>query len=442
MDAGRIVTEIFINRQCGFDRVMDQKIKDAHELRQPKGGKRMKKKIASLIAVLLLTTAGAASAEQRAGALTLSPFVGGYTFDGTEHLQTRPVYGLRLGYDITKNIGVELSGEYGATKTSNNNPFVGNVNMYNARLEVFYNFMADSKFVPFVGVGGGYSHGNNDKNGIPVKQGGNNLNNNDATAQLALGFKYFLAEDIALRTDVRGIMSFHATPAFQISKNDYWANYEYTLGLQFMFGGKKPVVAKVVEPPPPPAPAPAPKPVPPPPPAPVDGKVGAWSDWSACSVPCGGGTQTRTRPVITQPANGGAVLPALSESRSCNPQVCMEEEKVNLLIEFDFNKAVVKKDFYPNVDAIGAFLKKNEKVTITLDGWTDKIGSDKYNKKLSQKRADAVKKYLVDKFKIDQARITAVGHGKSFKYDNKTAEGRYKNRRVEMNQTVMVEKKK
>jgi OOP family OmpA-OmpF porin len=119
----------------------------------------------------------------------------------------------------------------------------------------------------------------------------------------------------------------------------------------------------------------------------------------------------------------------------------MEEEKINLLIEFDFDKAVVKKEFYPNADAVGAFLNKNSNVNVTLDGWTDYIGTDKYNKKLSQRRADAVKKYLVDKHKVDPARITAVGHGKSFKYDNKTAAGRYKNRRVEMNQSVMVEKK-
>ena len=401
----------------------------------------MKKRIAGLMAVLLLASAGTALAEQREGAFTLSPFVGGYTFDGVESLETRPVYGLRLGYDITKNLGIEATFDYVNTKSTGNPRSIAGdrtVNVYNYRLEGIYNFMPESKFVPFVAIGAGGSSINNMRS-----TGYNEVRtvNNDATAQAGVGFKYFMTDDVALRFDSRGIMSFHAEPVImKISKHDYWVNYEYTLGLQFLFGGKRPVVAKV-EPPPPP-PAPVPKAVePPPPPAPVDGKVGAWSDWSACSAPCGGGTQTRTRPVLVQPANGGAPLPELSESRSCNTQVCMEEEKINLLIEFDFNKAVIKKEFYPNVDAVGAFLKKNDKVTITLDGWTDSIGSDKYNKKLSQKRADAVKSYLVTKYKIDPARITAVGHGKSFKYDNKTAAGRYKNRRVEMNQTVQVEKK-
>ncbi len=398
----------------------------------------MKKKIAGMIAVLLVATAGAASAEQRAGAFTLSPFVGGYTFDGVQSLETRPTYGLRLGYDITKNLGVEATFGYVNSKSTGNPKSIAganNVNVYNYRLEGIYNFMPQSKLVPFVAFGAGGSSITNMAN--KSHQG----NNNDATADAGAGIKYFLSEDVALRADTRAIMSFHGSPAFQIRSTDYWINYEYTLGLQFQFGGKKAVVAKVVEPPPPapkavePAPAPAPVPVA------VDGVVGAWSDWSSCSAPCGSGTQTRTRPVVTQPANGGTALPTLSESQSCNPQACMEEEKVNLLIEFDFNKAVIKKEFYPNVDAIGNFMKKNSKMKITLEGWTDSIGSDKYNKKLSQKRADAVKAYLVDKFKIDAARITAVGNGKSVKYDNKNAAGRYKNRRVEMNQTVMVEKK-
>ena len=86
-------------------------------------------------------------------------------------------------------------------------------------------------------------------------------------------------------------------------------------------------------------------------------------------------------------------------------------------------------------------MKKNSKIDITLDGWTDSIGTVKYNMKLSQRRADAVKKYLVDNFKIDPARIKAVGHGISKLHDNKTEVGRYKNRRVEMNYTLMVEKK-
>ena len=57
-------------------------------------------------------------------------------------------------------------------------------------------------------------------------------------------------------------------------------------------------------------------------PCPVHCQVSAWSAFSPCSVPCGGGTQTRTRSVIVQPENYGAACPALTETRACSTQTC------------------------------------------------------------------------------------------------------------------------
>jgi OOP family OmpA-OmpF porin len=77
-----------------------------------------------------------------------------------------------------------------------------------------------------------------------------------------------------------------------------------------------------------------------------------------------------------------------------------------------------------------AVVLKEKNVKVTLEGWTDSIGTDAYNKKLSQNRANAVKTYLVEQG-VPAANLTAVGMGKSFKFDNATEEGRYLNRRVE-----------
>ena len=76
------------------------------------------KKLAALLMTFaaLCIMAAPVVAGERAGALSLSPFVGGYTFDGVQHLKTAPVYGLRIGYDLTKNWGVEVVGNYLATK--------------------------------------------------------------------------------------------------------------------------------------------------------------------------------------------------------------------------------------------------------------------------------------------------------------------------------------
>ncbi len=68
--------------------------------------------IASLLVTLFVVTAGTIHAGERAGAYSLSPFVGGYTFDGAEKLETAPVVGLRLGYDLTKNFGLEGTFSY------------------------------------------------------------------------------------------------------------------------------------------------------------------------------------------------------------------------------------------------------------------------------------------------------------------------------------------
>jgi OOP family OmpA-OmpF porin len=136
-----------------------------------------------------------------------------------------------------------------------------------------------------------------------------------------------------------------------------------------------------------------------------------------CSGPGGATTSTANLSVV-------AAAPVV-----LNPE---KEETVNLLIEFDFNKSVVKPEFYPNVNAVGDFMQKYPTATITVEGHTDSVGKNAYNKKLSQRRAQAVKKYIVNKFGIDSKRIKAVGYGETKPIDtNKTAEGRYHNRRVQ-----------
>ena len=99
---------------------------------------------------------------------------------------------------------------------------------------------------------------------------------------------------------------------------------------------------------------------------------------------------------------------------------------------FDFDKADIKPAGFDELNAVMAILKKNPAMTITLQGHTDNVGTVAYNKKLSVKRANAAKDYLVDKG-ISSGRISCEGYGFTQPVaTNKTDFGRSLNRRVEI----------
>ena len=101
-------------------------------------------------------------------------------------------------------------------------------------------------------------------------------------------------------------------------------------------------------------------------------------------------------------------------------------------IVFRTGSAVLLAKGKPILDTVVAYLKRNPDVEVTIDGHTDNTGSDKINIPLSQRRAEACKKYLVSKG-VNGDRLTTAGFGSTQPVaDNKTAEGRQKNRRIEI----------
>jgi OOP family OmpA-OmpF porin len=99
---------------------------------------------------------------------------------------------------------------------------------------------------------------------------------------------------------------------------------------------------------------------------------------------------------------------------------------------FDFDKAVLKPEGKAKLDDLVGKVKGINLEVIIAVGHTDSVGNDGYNQKLSVRRAEAVKSYLVSKG-IEKNRVYTEGKGeKQPVADNKTAEGRAKNRRVEI----------
>jgi len=101
-------------------------------------------------------------------------------------------------------------------------------------------------------------------------------------------------------------------------------------------------------------------------------------------------------------------------------------------IEFETNKAEIRPEFEPELEAVVTVLKNNPAVRIQVQGHTDSVGNADYNRQLSDKRAKAVMEYLIQEG-IDRKRLSAMGMGEARPIaSNDSAAGRERNRRVEL----------
>jgi outer membrane protein OmpA-like peptidoglycan-associated protein len=108
-------------------------------------------------------------------------------------------------------------------------------------------------------------------------------------------------------------------------------------------------------------------------------------------------------------------------------------DKMTLRVNFNVDQAIIRSDDKAALDEVVGFVKKYPNAKIELDGYTDNSGTEAHNQRLSEKRAEAVKKYLVEEAGVDPSRISAFGRGESNPIaDNKTEKGRFDNRRVEI----------
>jgi len=146
-------------------------------------------------------------------------------------------------------------------------------------------------------------------------------------------------------------------------------------------------------------------------------------------------------------AVAGGALGALLGHLICDPEIAQpapppppppparKHIELNADTYFDFNKSTLKPEGKKVIDDQAvAPMKEHPELRALVQGHTDSIGSEAYNMKLSERRANAVKDFMVSRG-VSASRITTKGFGKTKPIaDNKTAEGRAKNRRVEVDE--------
>ena len=343
---------------------------------------------ALMVAAFVFLLPLSARSEIRAGSFELGPFAGYNFFESSQNLKNQPIYGLRLGYNFTRHFGIEAVGEYIATSVDDSGRTgltegqfgkpLDKVDITFYHLDAVYHFMPEGKFNPFILVGFGGAHY------AP------SISTKDMAAfNVGIGAKYWLTDNIALRFDVKDFM------VTEIMEETYH-NIGATVGITFAFGGKAKTAqtsAAKYEPKPEAKaePKPEPKPTPPPPPPPV--------------------------PIVEEKVVILAAEPKVEEKVAAVVAETKAEEKVVILafedIHFDFDKSTLKPEAQTILKRNIQLLKDNPKAQIRIAGYTSAAGTEAYNQKLSERRANAVKAYLTKEGLIAQDRLITIGYGET-----------------------------
>lgn len=256
---------------------------------------------------------------------------------------------IRAGKEISQNWDVQFGGSYASVDGNSDGKYKQTL----LGVDALYMFSRE-KLRPFLLMGVGYAHNKLDY----AVAGGSK---DSLMANVGAGVQYAFTESIGLQADLRSVWS--EAEAGADSKTI--ANTVLNIGAIFRFGSPAPVAIAVAEP--------APQPV--------------------LAAP----VAETPAPVVAAPV--------------CKP--VLETITIQSEALFDFDKYAIKGKNNQVLDEVAAKIKEHDDIEfILVTGHTDKIGSDAYNQKLSERRADAVKKYLAS-HGIKDVRIKSVGKGET-----------------------------
>lgn len=297
----------------------------------------------TLLAVSAALTTLPAHADVKEGQVEVSPFVGYHFFESDQNLDDDLTYGVRLSYSITPHWAVEGAVSWVNSSVDDNSiqghdegqfrSPMGDVDLMMYQLDALYHFRPDNKFSPY--MVGGYG----------VTDYSPSISDDDmSTFNIGVGAKYWLAENLALRVEVRDHL------VGEVFSESYH-NISTTVGVSFAFGGKAKSKSSQAA-----KPAPAPEP---------------------------------TKKVVEAEV------------------IVLELEDIH----FDLEKATLTPEARRILQRSITTLQDNPKAKVRIAGYTSAAGTAEYNQGLSERRATAIKNYLVNRGGIATNRLAVIGFG-------------------------------
>lgn len=326
----------------------------------------------ALLALAIAVPAVAAAGE--ADHWYLTPEIGGISPDYRRSLQDQNwLFGLALGREINQYFNIELNTQ-GARL--HDRDASGHWYTYDTTLDALAVLNREGTVSPYLRLGLGVLR--NTPSNAP------NQTHFGTDAGIGTYLNLWRSQDetaaFSLRPEIKVLWD-------EPGRGQHLDDYIATLGFQYSFGGQ-PVA--------PPQAAPPPPPPPPPPPA-------------ATQAAPPEAAQPAPPPPIKVPTKGSVTLTGVT---------------------FAFDSANLTDSSRPVLDGVAGGLKQHPQLRVELQGYTDSKGSVAYNMRLSRRRAEAVRQYLIGDG-VDPSQLTARGYGPEHPVaSNRTADGRSQNRRV------------
>ena len=300
----------------------------------------------------------------------------------------RPAFGLTLGKQWTPILGMDIQG-MGYVNTTNSSTMIdasdvsliGRMNLMNL-FAGYYGMPRPFEIETVTGLGWLHHYMN----------GGGDTD--DLSARVGLNFNFNLGDDAAWTLGIKPAVVFNLTgeyPSKKMAFNRNHADMEILLGLTYHFadgeGNRHFALMNAVDP----------------------------IALAAMNEEINGLREVVVAKDVELVGLADELLTVqnqLNEARNKEVEAAGQTIKIlESVVAFPFNQSDVQASQMPSLEHVAYYLKSNPDASITVNGYASPEGTEEYNLQLSQRRADAVKNILVDKYGIAASRINAIGHG-------------------------------